>query len=67
MVWYLVKHRDTFTFTLILSLFISLVLCFKSTVLVPGIMLLTVRNWTSWSDRPFIMGHVEDELSLVIA
>jgi hypothetical protein len=27
--------------------------------------LLTVRNWTSWSDRPFIVGHIEDELSLV--
>jgi hypothetical protein len=32
-----------------------------------GTMLLTVRNWASWSDRPFIMGHVKDELGLVIS
>jgi len=36
-------------------------------MLVAGAILLTVRNWASWSDRPFIMGHVEDELSLVIS
>jgi hypothetical protein len=36
-------------------------------MLVAGAILLTVRNWTSWSDRPFIMEHVEDELSLVIS
>jgi hypothetical protein len=35
-------------------------------MLVAGAILLTARNWASWSDRPFIMGHVEDELSLVI-
>jgi len=29
-------------------------------VLVAGTMLLTVRNWASWSDRPFIMGYVVD-------
>jgi hypothetical protein len=34
-------------------------------MLVALTMLLTVRNWASWSDRPFIMGHVEDKLSLV--
>jgi hypothetical protein len=34
-------------------------------MLIAGAILLTVRNWASWSDRPFIMGHVEDELSLV--
>jgi hypothetical protein len=50
-----------------LSLFISLVLCFKGTMLVAGTMLLTVRTWASWSDRPFMVGHVEDELSLVIS
>jgi hypothetical protein len=43
--------------------FISLVLCFKGTLLLAG----TVRNWASWSDRPFIMGHAEDEHSLVIS
>jgi hypothetical protein len=36
-------------------------------MLVAGAMLLTVRNWSSCSDKPFIMGHVEDELSLVIS
>jgi hypothetical protein len=34
-------------------------------MLVAGAILLTVRNWASWSDKPFVMGHVEDELSLV--
>jgi hypothetical protein len=48
---------------MILSLLISLVR-FKYTTLVTGA---TVRNWASWSDRPFVMGHVEDELSLVIS
>jgi len=52
---------------MILSLFISLVLCFKGTTLVAGAILLTIRNCASWSDRSFIMGHVEDELSLVIS
>jgi hypothetical protein len=51
---------------MILSLFISLVLCFKGTVLIAGAILLTVRKWASWSDRPSIMGHAEDELSLVM-
>jgi len=38
-------------------------------MLVAGTILLTVRNWASpsWSDRPFIMGRVEDEFSLVIS
>jgi hypothetical protein len=52
---------------MILSIFICVVLCFKDTVLVAGTALLTVRNWASWPDRPFIMGHAEDELSLVIS
>jgi hypothetical protein len=52
---------------MILSSFISLVLCFKGIILVAGAKLLTVRNWATWSDRPFIMGHVEDELSFVIS
>jgi hypothetical protein len=52
---------------MILSLFNSMVLCFKGTILVAGTTLLTVRTWASWSERPFIMGHVEDELSRVIS
>jgi hypothetical protein len=35
-------------------------------MLVAGVILLTVRNWASWSDRPFIMGHLQ-EVSLVIS
>jgi hypothetical protein len=52
---------------MIFSLFISLVLCFKGNKLVAGAILLTVRNWASWSDRPFIVVYVEDELSFVIS
>jgi hypothetical protein len=36
-------------------------------MLVAGAILLIVRNWASWSDKSFIMGHVEGELSLVIS
>jgi hypothetical protein len=36
-------------------------------MLVSGTMLLTVRNLVSWLDRPFIMGHVEDKLNLVVS
>jgi hypothetical protein len=36
-------------------------------MLVAGTLLFTVKSWASWSDRPFIMGHVEDQLSLVIS
>jgi hypothetical protein len=36
-------------------------------MLVAGTILLTVRKWASLSDRPFIMGHVKDELHLVIS
>jgi hypothetical protein len=36
-------------------------------MLVAGVTLLTVRNWGSCSDRPFIVGHVEDELTLVVS
>jgi hypothetical protein len=28
--------------------------------------IINARNWASWSDIPFIMGHAEDELSLVM-
>jgi hypothetical protein len=36
-------------------------------VLIAGAILLTVSNWPSRFYRPFIVGHVEDELSLVIS
>jgi hypothetical protein len=35
-------------------------------MLVAGAILLTVRNWVSWSNRPFFIGHAEDKFSLVI-
>jgi len=49
------------------SLFVSLVLCFKGAMSMAGEILLILRNWESWSHRPFIMGQAEDELSLLIS
>jgi len=46
---------------------LSLVLCFKCTMLLAGGLLSTAGNWSSWSDRPFIVGHAEDDLSLVLS
>jgi hypothetical protein len=48
------------------SLLIFLVLCFKGTILDAATILLIVRNLTSWSNKPFIMGDVEDELTLIL-
>jgi hypothetical protein len=53
-----------------LKLHDSLIIYFSSSLLqiyYVSCMLLTVRNWISWSVRPFMVGHVEDELSLVIS
>jgi hypothetical protein len=36
-------------------------------MLVAGTLLLTLRNWALWSDRPFIMGHVKDYPNLLIS
>jgi len=33
-------------------------------MLVAAVMLLSVRNGASWSDRPFVMGHVQDKRHL---
>jgi hypothetical protein len=33
-------------------------------MLVAATISLFVRYWASWSDRPFIMGNVEDELKI---
>jgi hypothetical protein len=49
----------------IVSLFIILFLCFKGILLVVNI-LLTVSNWSSWSDRPLIRGDVEGVCSLLL-
>jgi hypothetical protein len=48
------------------SLFISLVLHFKSIIFIAATILLTVKNWTSSSDKPLNMGDAEDKLSLVL-
>jgi hypothetical protein len=36
-------------------------------MLLAGGLLSTAGNWSSWSDRPFIVGHAEDDLSLVLS
>jgi hypothetical protein len=48
------------------SLFISLVLRFKSIIFIAATILLTVKNWTSSIDKPLNMGDAEDKLSLVL-
>jgi hypothetical protein len=52
---------------MIVSLFTFLVLCFKGIKLVAAAILLIITYWASWSDRPFIMGNVEDELNLILS
>jgi hypothetical protein len=44
---------------MIVSLFTFLVLCFKGIKLPAAVILLIIRYWASWSDRPFIMGDVK--------
>jgi hypothetical protein len=43
---------------MIVSLFTFLVLCFKGIKLLAAAILLIIRYWASWSDRPFIVGDV---------
>jgi hypothetical protein len=50
---------------MIVSLLTFLVLCFKGIKLPAAAILLIIIYWASWSDRPFIMGEVEDELNLI--
>jgi hypothetical protein len=52
---------------MIVSLFTYLVLCFKGIKLLAAAILLIMRYWASWSDRPFIMGGVEDELNFILS
>jgi hypothetical protein len=52
---------------MIVSLLIFLVLCFEGIVLAATVILLTVRDCASWSDRPFTIRDVEDELNLVLS
>jgi hypothetical protein len=49
------------------SLFIFLVLCLKGVKLAAATILLTVINRPSWSDRPLIIGDVEDDFKLVLS
>jgi hypothetical protein len=48
---------------MIVSLFTFLVLRFKVIKLLAMAILLIIRYWASWFDRPFIMGDTEDELN----
>jgi hypothetical protein len=43
------------------------IIYFSGSLLPTATLLLIIRNWASWSDRPFIMGDIEDELSLVLS
>jgi hypothetical protein len=52
---------------MIVSLFTFLVLCFKGIKLLAAAILLIIRHWASWSDRPYIMGDVHDELNLILS
>lgn len=51
---------------MVISLFISLVLIFIGVHFVVAYMLLIVRNWASWLDRPFIRGDVENDFNLLL-
>jgi hypothetical protein len=52
---------------MVISLFISLVLFFIGVHFVVVYMLLIVRNWASWFDRPFIRGDVENDFNLLLS
>jgi hypothetical protein len=49
------------------SLFIFLVLHFNGVKLTSVAILLIVRNWASWSDRPLTMGNVQEEFNLALS
>jgi hypothetical protein len=51
---------------MIVSLFIFLVVYFRSINLHAPAILLIIRYWASCSDRPLIMGAVQDELNIVV-
>jgi hypothetical protein len=52
---------------MIVSLFTFLVFCFKGNKLPASAILLIIRYWASWSDRPLIMVEVKDELNLTLS
>jgi hypothetical protein len=52
---------------MVVSLFTFLDLFFKGIKLPAAAILLIIRYWASWSDRPFIMGEVDDELNLILS
>jgi len=49
------------------SLSINLVLCFKGNLFMVAYIFLIVRIWTSWSQRSFIMGDIEDKFNLLLS
>jgi len=48
------------------SFSINLILCFKANLFIVAYIYLIVRIWAWWSDRPFIMGGVEDQFILLL-
>jgi len=52
---------------MIVSLSINLILCFKGNLLIVAYTVLIVRISASWSDRPFIMGDIEDKFILLLS
>jgi hypothetical protein len=48
------------------SLFIFLLLCFEGIKFTFVVILFTIRNLTSWSERPFTIGELKEGLNLVL-
>jgi len=51
---------------MIISLSINLVLCFRKFVYC-CIHIFNCENWTSWTDRPFIMGDIKDKFIILLS
>ena len=52
---------------MIVSLSINLILYFKGNLLIVAYTVLIVRISASWSDRPFIIGHIKDKFILLLS
>ena len=52
---------------MIVSLSINLVLCFKWNLFIVPYVFLVVRIWALWSQRPFIVGDIEDKFILLLS
>jgi len=49
------------------SLLINRVLCLNGNVFIVAYIFLILRIWAPWSDRPFILGDIEDQFSLLLS